>query len=71
MGFGRMLIYIGLAVVVLGLLVSLGEKLSIRIGRLPGDIVYRGKNSIFYFPLMTSLLLSLVFTLALWLLGRK
>jgi hypothetical protein len=68
---GRTLIFIGLAVVVLGLLVSLGEKLPIRFGRLPGDIVVRGKNSVFYFPIVTSLLLSALLSLAMWLFGRR
>jgi hypothetical protein len=68
---GRTLILIGLALVVLGLLVSLGEKLPIRFGRLPGDIVVRGKNSVFYFPIVTSLLLSVLLSLAMWLFGRR
>jgi hypothetical protein len=68
---GRTLIFIGLAVVALGLLVSLGEKLPIRFGRLPGDIVIRGKNSVFYFPIVTSLLLSVLLSLAMWLFGRR
>ena len=68
---GRMLIVIGLALVVLGLLVSLGEKLPIRFGRLPGDIVVRGKNSVFYFPIVTSLLLSALLSLVMWLFGRR
>jgi hypothetical protein len=68
---GRILILIGLALVVLGLLVSLGEKLPIRFGRLPGDIVVRGNNSVFYFPIVTSLLLSALLSLVMWLLGRR
>jgi hypothetical protein len=68
---GRTLIFIGLALVVLGLLVSLGERLPIRFGRLPGDIVVRGKNSVFYFPIVTSLLLSALLSLAMWLFGRR
>jgi hypothetical protein len=68
---GRMLIAIGIAVVVVGVLVTLGEKLPIRFGRLPGDIVIRGKNSTFYFPLVTSLLLSGLLSLVMWLIGRR
>jgi len=68
---GRTLIFIGLALVALGLLVSVGEKLPIRFGRLPGDIIVRGKNSVFYFPIVTSLLLSALLSLAMWLFGRK
>ncbi|HTM12609.1 MAG TPA: DUF2905 family protein [Bryobacteraceae bacterium] len=68
---GRGLIVIGLALVVLGLLLTFGEKLPIRLGRLPGDIVIRGKNTTFYFPLVTSLLLSVLLSLVMWLLGRR
>jgi hypothetical protein len=68
---GRALIIIGLALVALGLLVSLGEKLPVRLGRLPGDIVIRGKNGAFYFPIVTSLLLSVLLSLAMWLFGRR
>ena len=68
---GRIIVGIGVAVVVVGLLVMLGERLPIRLGRLPGDFVYRGKNTTVYFPLVTSLLLSLVLSLVMWLLGRR
>lgn len=68
---GRTLIFIGLGLVALGLLVSLGEKLPIRFGRLPGDIVIRGKSGAFYFPIVTSLLLSALLSLAMWLFGRR
>ncbi len=71
MNFGRTLILIGLAVVVLGVIISLGEKLPIRFGRLPGDVVIRGKHSVFYFPLVTCLLLSVLLSLVMWLLGRR
>lgn len=71
MSFGRMLIIIGLFVLALGLIVSIGEKLPIRIGRLPGDIVIRGKHSVFYFPIVTSLLISVILSLVLWLFGRR
>ncbi len=68
---GRTLILIGIVLVVLGLLVTLGERLPVRFGRLPGDIVIRGKNGAFYFPVVTCLLLSLVLSLVMWLLGRR
>ncbi len=71
MNLGRTLILAGLAVLVLGVIVSLGDKLPIRFGRLPGDIVIRGKNSVFYFPLITCLLLSVILSLVLWLFGRR
>lgn len=66
-----MLIVLGLIVLALGVLVSLGERLPIRFGRLPGDVVIRGKHSVFYFPIVTSLLLSVVLSLILWLFNRR
>lgn len=68
---GRTLILIGVALIVLGVIVTLGERLPIRLGRLPGDIVIRGKNSTFYFPLVTCLILSLILTLLSWLFSRR
>jgi Protein of unknown function (DUF2905) len=68
---GRALIAIGAVLVVVGLLLTFGERLPIRPGRLPGDIVIRGKNTTFYFPLVTSLLLSVLFSFVMWLLGRR
>lgn len=71
MSIGRLLILFGLILVAAGLLVTVLNRLPIRLGRLPGDIVLRGKHSVFYFPLATSLLLSLVLTLLLWLFSRR
>ena len=68
---GRTLIVLGVVLVVAGILVTLGDKLPFRIGHLPGDIEIRGKNSVFYFPLMTCVLLSVILSLAMWLLGRR
>jgi hypothetical protein len=69
--FGRTLIVIGAIIMVLGLLVTFGPRLPLRIGRLPGDILIKGKHSVFYFPLATSLLLSLLLSLVLWLVNRR
>ena len=71
MPIGRILIVAGAVVLVTGLIVTLGEGLPVRLGRLPGDIVIRGKNSVFYFPLATCLLLSAVLTLGMWLFNRR
>ncbi len=68
---GRMLITVGVVFIAAGLLFTLGERLPIRFGRLPGDLVFRGKNSVFYFPLATSILLSVVLSLVMWLLNRR
>lgn len=66
-----MLILLGAILIVVGLLFTFGERLPIKPGRLPGDIVIRGKNSVFYFPVVTSILISLVLTALLWLIGRR
>ena len=65
-----MLVILGVLVAVAGLVFILMGRTHLPIGRLPGDIVYRGKHTTFYFPITTSILLSVVLTLVLWLLGR-
>ena len=67
---GRALIVLGLVIVAVGLLLVLAGRLP-WLGRLPGDIaIHRGSWS-FYFPLGTSILLSVILTLLLWLFGRR
>jgi hypothetical protein len=68
---GRTLIALGLIILVLGVILTVTEKLPIRLGRLPGDMVIRGKNSTFYFPLATCLLLSVILSLVMWLFRRR
>ena len=67
---GRVLIIAGLALVGVGLLVLLLGKMGLPLGRLPGDIAFRGKNITVFAPLGTCLLLSLVLTLVLWAIGK-
>ena len=71
----RFLVIVGVVLLLLGLLVMAGSKFSFwGLGRLPGDISYRGKNFQFFFPIVTCLILSAVATLVLWLvriLSRK
>ncbi|MGD0013862.1 MAG: DUF2905 domain-containing protein [Bryobacteraceae bacterium] len=71
MTLGRALIAIGAIFVLAGLLLSLAARLPLRLGRLPGDILIRGRNSVFYFPLATCLLLSLALSGVMWLLNRR
>jgi hypothetical protein len=68
---GRSLVVLGLALVVLGAVLMVAGRLPFRIGRLPGDIVIRGKNTTFYFPLVTCLIVSVVLSLLGWLLNRR
>jgi len=67
---GKLLVILGGVLVVLGLLFMLGSKFSfLGLGHLPGDIQYKGKNTSFYFPLTTCILLSAVVTLIFWLIS--
>ncbi len=68
---GKLLIVSGLVLAAVGILLVAGDRLPLRLGRLPGDIVYRNGNTTFYFPVVTSVLLSLVLSLVLWLIGRR
>lgn len=65
-----MLLWLGAGIVALGLVLILAGKTHLPLGRLPGDILYRGKNTTFYFPLATSILLSVLFSVVLYLVGR-
>jgi hypothetical protein len=65
-----MLVLVGGLLLAVGLLLILAGKVNLPIGRLPGDIVVRGKNSTFYFPLMTSIVLSVILSLVLWVVNR-
>lgn len=67
---GRVLILVGAAAIVAGLAFILLGRANIPLGRLPGDIVYRGKNSTFYFPLATSILVSVVLSVVMYLIVR-
>ena len=68
---GRLLINAGIVLVAAGLLILLGERLGIRLGRLPGDIRIEGRRGGFYFPIVTCLLVSAVLSLVSWLVGRR
>jgi hypothetical protein len=68
---GRILIAAGIVLVMIGALVTWGPRLPFRLGRLPGDIHWEGKNgSSFSFPIVTCLLLSVLLSAVMWLLRR-
>ena len=71
MNLGRLLIAVGLAIAGIGALILVLNRAHIPLGRLPGDAVWRGKNTTVYFPWVTCLLLSVLGTLLLWLLNRR
>jgi hypothetical protein len=64
---GRLLVILGVALVVIGGIVMLLGRTGLPLGRLPGDILYRGKNTTFYFPLAASILLSVVLSAIIFL----
>jgi len=66
---GKTLLVIGVVLVGVGVLLLSGARLPYRIGRLPGDIVVQGRNGSFYFPIVTCIIVSLLFTLLMWILN--
>ena len=70
MPLGRMLIVAGIVLVAAGVLVTLAGRLPIKLGRLPGDIYVQGKNSTFYFPIVTCILLSVLLSVVMWIVKR-
>ena len=67
---GKLLVFLGATIIIVGLVLVLIGRTNLPLGRLPGDIVYRGKNTVFYFPLATSILLSVVLSILLYVIGR-
>ena len=65
---GRLLMVLGGVLLLAGLALTAVGRLGL--GRLPGDLVYRRGNFTFYFPIVTSILLSIVLSLLLWLFRR-
>ena len=69
-GAGKLLIVLGGVMVLLGVIIMLAGRANIPLGRLPGDIAYRGKNTSFYFPIVTCILLSILLSAIMWIIGR-
>ena len=73
--FGKLLIFAGAALIVIGTLLIAGSRVSFfGLGRLPGDIHCKGRNVSLYFPLVSCLIVSALLTLVFWLislLGRR
>jgi len=67
---GKLLVFLGAGIVIVGVVFVLLGRMNLPIGRLPGDIVYRGKNTTFYFPLATSVLASVVISVLMYLIGK-
>lgn len=67
---GRLLIFAGAILIVVGVVVIVAGKANLPLGRLPGDISYRGKNTSFYFPIMTCIVISIILSLIMWIVNR-
>ncbi len=67
---GKLILGLGLALVVIGGVLMLAGRMGLPLGRLPGDIVYRGKHTTVYFPLVTCLVISVVLTLIFYVISR-
>ena len=70
MEVGKLLVFLGGMLVIVGVVVMLLGRTHFPLGRLPGDFLYRGRNTTVYFPLATSILVSVVLSIVLWLLSR-
>lgn len=66
---GKLLIIVGVVFLLCGIVITFWDKIPF-IGKLPGDIVYKGKNFTFYFPIVTSILLSIIISLILYFLKK-
>ncbi len=69
MSIGKFLIYAGILLILFGLIFSFSSKLPL--GRLPGDVVIKKGNFTFYFPLATSILLSIILTIIMYFLNKR
>ena len=67
---GKVLVLLGGVIVLVGLGMVLAGRANFPLGRLPGDLVYRGKNTTFYFPLGTSILISVILSVLMYVVGR-
>lgn len=68
---GKLLIMLGGVILIAGAVLLLAGRFHIPLGRLPGDFAYRGKNTSFYFPLTTCIIISIILSLIFWLVGKK
>jgi Protein of unknown function (DUF2905) len=67
---GKFLVVAGVALTALGAIIMAGARFSFfGLGKLPGDLTYRGKHATVYFPIVTSLVLSVLLTLIVWLIS--
>lgn len=67
---GKSLIFIGIVIIIVGTVLLFNDRLPFNLGKLPGDIFYKKENVSFYFPITTSILISIILSLLFYLFGR-
>jgi len=67
---GKLIVVAGGVLIVIGIVVMLAGRANLPLGRLPGDITYRGKNTAIFFPITTCIVLSIVLSLVMWAVNR-
>lgn len=67
---GKSLIFMGVVIIIVGILLFFSDKLPFNLGRLPGDISFKKENFSFYFPITTSILISIILSLLFYLFGK-
>ena len=67
---GKLIIFIGFFIVLVGVLLVISDRIGLHLFRLPGDIVYRKGNTTVYFPIVTGIILSVLISFILWLFRR-
>lgn len=67
---GKLLIAVGALLIIVGVMVVLAGRANIPLGRLPGDIHYRGKNTTVFFPFTTCVILSILLSFIVWMVNR-
>ncbi len=67
---GKSMIFIGIMIILIGIVLVFSDKLPFNLGKLPGDIVYKKENATFYFPITTSIIISIILSLLFTLFGK-
>jgi len=67
---GKSMIFIGIVIVIIGVILTFSDKLPFDLGKLPGDIIYKKENITFYFPITTSIIISIVLSLFFIVFGK-
>ncbi|WP_373029129.1 DUF2905 domain-containing protein [Sulfurovum sp.] len=67
---GKSIIFIGIVIIIIGVMLLFSDRLPFNLGKLPGDISYKKENFSFYFPITTSIIISIVLSLLFYLFAK-